>query len=186
MADFDQITDLVLPKLSAQFLDRALAQRLETVDARSLVNALARAERLGYDVSDIVVERMPDKPEQVVPSLQGVMPPDFAPTNGQFSEAPAQQLPAQEKQAAATFMSAPTKPGQPNWLAGLPPVPREGPGGIHYCSECRRPCSAFSALQYVSSVHILVSYYDQTLLGKVAVVVAPANSSITAPKEGSM
>lgn len=149
-ADFDQVSDLVLPKLGPQFLDRALARRLETIDARSLVNALARAERLGYDVSDIVVERSPDKPEQVVPSLKGIISPDFAPSS-QYSTFPAQQQPMQEKKKTPTVTPSRPRPNQPNWIAGLPPVPLQGPGGLWYCTDCRRPCSGQQALEYVSA-----------------------------------
>ncbi|KAG5750488.1 hypothetical protein H9Q70_006880 [Fusarium xylarioides] len=64
-SDFDELADLILPRVSTQFLDRALARRLETIPARQLVNALARAERLGYDIKDIVQEHN----EHVIPSL---------------------------------------------------------------------------------------------------------------------
>ncbi|KAF4493310.1 hypothetical protein FAGAP_10567 [Fusarium agapanthi] len=67
-SDFDELADLILPRVSTQFLDRALARRLETIPARQLVNALARAERLGYDVKDIVQEHN----EHVIPSLHSL------------------------------------------------------------------------------------------------------------------
>lgn len=170
--NFDQMTDLVLSKLSPQFLDRALARRLETIDARSLVNALARAERLGYDVSDIVVERLPDKPEQVVPSLQGVIPPDFPSSNEQHSGHPTQQQPMQGNKMTPAPVPAPApnhpKSRQIDWMAGLPPLPSEGPGGIQYCNDCRRPCSGQLALQYVGAFQIQIPVYfamDQSVLG---------------------
>jgi hypothetical protein len=155
--NFDQNTDRVLSKLSPDFLDKALARRLETIEARSLVNALARAERLGYDVSDIVIERAPGKSEQVIPSLQGVLPPDFHSQNAtHFSEHPHQQGPAHfQTPHQQGHPVAPPKAQSKNdrsWMAGLPPVPHVGPGAILYCSDCRRPCSGEKALVYVSNL----------------------------------
>ncbi|KAF6796395.1 hypothetical protein CSOJ01_13213 [Colletotrichum sojae] len=53
-ADFDAVADVIISKASTSFLDKALAARLPTIEARHLVNALARAERLGYDADDVV------------------------------------------------------------------------------------------------------------------------------------
>ncbi len=55
--DLNEIADAILEKVDDQFLDKALEKRLRTIDARSLINALARAERLGYEDSDIVDDR---------------------------------------------------------------------------------------------------------------------------------
>ncbi|KAI1300291.1 hypothetical protein F5Y03DRAFT_231076 [Xylaria venustula] len=63
LADF---SDQILNNCSDEFLDKALEQRLKTIDARSLINALARAERLGYESSDV----LEDRPERVVPAVQ--------------------------------------------------------------------------------------------------------------------
>ncbi|OTB08735.1 hypothetical protein M426DRAFT_160647 [Hypoxylon sp. CI-4A] len=52
--DMDELADEILDRVSEHFLDRALERRLRTIEARSLINALARAERLGYENSDIV------------------------------------------------------------------------------------------------------------------------------------
>ncbi|KAI2471201.1 hypothetical protein F4781DRAFT_387664 [Annulohypoxylon bovei var. microspora] len=52
--DLDELADEILDKASDYFLDSALERRLKTIDARSLINALARAERLGYENSDII------------------------------------------------------------------------------------------------------------------------------------
>ncbi|KAK5632948.1 hypothetical protein RRF57_008662 [Xylaria bambusicola] len=64
--DLDDMASVILEKCSDKFLDKALEQRLKTIDARSLINALARAERLGYENSDI----LEDQPERVVPAAQ--------------------------------------------------------------------------------------------------------------------
>jgi hypothetical protein len=52
--DIDDVADLILAKASNAFLDKALEMRLATIDAKPLLNALARAERLGYDAQDLV------------------------------------------------------------------------------------------------------------------------------------
>src|SRR4051812_26286103 len=61
--DLDSIADLLLEKASDRFLDKCLEKRLLTIEAKPLVNALARAERLGYDRTDIILE---DRHERVV------------------------------------------------------------------------------------------------------------------------
>ncbi|KAJ8110969.1 hypothetical protein ONZ43_g5736 [Nemania bipapillata] len=55
--DIDEIAAVIFEKCSDEFLDKALEKRLTTIDARSLINALARAERLGYENSDILDDR---------------------------------------------------------------------------------------------------------------------------------
>ncbi|KAK8056335.1 hypothetical protein PG993_001562 [Apiospora rasikravindrae] len=52
-ADLDSVADAILDKASDAFLDKALERRLATIDARSLIDALARAERLGYESNDV-------------------------------------------------------------------------------------------------------------------------------------
>jgi len=52
--DIDDVADLILAKASNAFLDKALEMRLATIDAKPLLHALARAERLGYDSQDLV------------------------------------------------------------------------------------------------------------------------------------
>ncbi|KAI3329362.1 hypothetical protein HD806DRAFT_282894 [Xylariaceae sp. AK1471] len=64
--DIDEIAGAILERCSDQFLDRAMEQRLKTIEARPLINALARAERLGYESSDI----LEDRKEKVVPAAQ--------------------------------------------------------------------------------------------------------------------
>ncbi|GAB0136062.1 hypothetical protein EsDP_00004379 [Epichloe bromicola] len=78
METLDRVSDILLPKLSNDFLDRALDKRLSTIRARSLVNALAKADRLGYDERDTVEERR-DGTEHVIPHLK----PDLAQTPAQ-------------------------------------------------------------------------------------------------------
>ena len=52
-ANLDSLTDVILAKASDRFLDAALEKRLPTIDAKPLINALARAARLGYEPDDI-------------------------------------------------------------------------------------------------------------------------------------
>ncbi|KAI1208711.1 uncharacterized protein F4807DRAFT_429069 [Annulohypoxylon truncatum] len=59
--DLDELADEILEKASDYFLDCALERRLKTIDARSLINALARAERLGYENSDIIEDHKKDE-----------------------------------------------------------------------------------------------------------------------------
>ncbi|OLN88061.1 hypothetical protein CCHL11_00213 [Colletotrichum chlorophyti] len=68
-SDLDQLADRILSKASSSFLDKALVARLPTIEARRLVNALARAERLGYDAGDIIEN------EHVIPSVPGIATP---------------------------------------------------------------------------------------------------------------
>ncbi|KAF3062261.1 hypothetical protein GL218_03272 [Daldinia childiae] len=56
-ADLNEVANDVLEKASDYFLDQALEKRLRTIDARSLINALARAERLGYENGDVLDEQ---------------------------------------------------------------------------------------------------------------------------------
>lgn len=70
-ADLDDIADILLEKASNRFLDKALERRLRTIEAKPLIHALARAERLGYEPSDIIEDNervVPDVPQYAVPS----------------------------------------------------------------------------------------------------------------------
>lgn len=52
-ADLDELAECILSKASVHFLDKALERRLKTIEAKKLINALARAERLGYEPGDV-------------------------------------------------------------------------------------------------------------------------------------
>ncbi|KAK2937718.1 hypothetical protein FoTM2_000936 [Fusarium oxysporum f. sp. vasinfectum] len=141
-SDFDEVADLILPRVSTQFLDRALARRLETIPARQLVNALARAERLGYDVKDIVQEHN----EHVIPSLHSL---------------PVQPQPQPMEPRTNTALSARQYHTPPVASQTLPPpmqyvnepatqtptkYPSELPGLV-WC-KCGWPCASQAALDY--------------------------------------
>ncbi|TLD11031.1 hypothetical protein PgNI_05914 [Pyricularia grisea] len=66
-ADLDVVSDTILAKASHSFLDKALELRLRTIEAKPLVDALSRAERLGYESNDIV-EQDNNHQERVIPS----------------------------------------------------------------------------------------------------------------------
>ncbi|ROW15281.1 hypothetical protein VPNG_03007 [Cytospora leucostoma] len=69
-ADLDQLADRILAKASNSFLDKALQLRIKTIEAVPLINALARAERLGYESSDVVEEKGPAAPAAGAKPLQ--------------------------------------------------------------------------------------------------------------------
>lgn len=92
--DLDEVSDSILNKCSNYFLDKAVERRLKTIDARSLINALARAERLGYENSDVLDDQrekvlstapstnlnqnqrntQPSQQRQIAPTPQGSRP----------------------------------------------------------------------------------------------------------------
>ncbi|KAL7912039.1 hypothetical protein GGI35DRAFT_444225 [Trichoderma velutinum] len=71
--DLDEIADLIGPKLGIQFQDRVMATRLETIGAQDLINALARAERLGYHINDVVKKKPGPGAEIVIPSISALL-----------------------------------------------------------------------------------------------------------------
>ncbi|KAF4336945.1 hypothetical protein FBEOM_9189 [Fusarium beomiforme] len=142
--DFDELADLILPRVSTQFLDRALARRLETIPARQLVNALARAERLGYDVKDIVQEHN----ERVIPSLHSLpvqpQPQPTGPvTNTALSLRHYHPPPVASQQAPPPSMQYANVPS-----AQTPEMndPLNFPG-LAWC-DCGWPCASQAALDY--------------------------------------
>ncbi|KAI1382289.1 hypothetical protein F4677DRAFT_401536 [Hypoxylon crocopeplum] len=103
-SDLDELARDIIEKASDHFLDQALDKRLRTIDARSLINALARAERLGYENSDILDE-------------QSEEPSKFNPAPAQFNPAP-NPISVEPHPRAQSKPSLP--PGQQG--RGLPPV----------------------------------------------------------------
>ncbi|KAL7945967.1 hypothetical protein V8C42DRAFT_322097 [Trichoderma barbatum] len=72
--DLDEIADIIGPRLGTQFQDRVMATRLETIAAQDLINALARAERLGYHINDVVKKKKPGPGgENVIPSISALL-----------------------------------------------------------------------------------------------------------------
>ncbi|KAF7545146.1 hypothetical protein G7Z17_g9401 [Cylindrodendrum hubeiense] len=148
--DFDEIADLLLAKVSPNFLDKALARRFETIPARQLVNALARAERLGYDVQDIVEE------EHVIPSLHSLIVPSIPSAPIPSQSVPSQSTPRSSSTGPVSAQAAPpalTVPGSSQrtqqGVAGKPALTssKPNPGGVIYCT-CGWPCSSTKAQEH--------------------------------------
>jgi hypothetical protein len=149
--DYDDVSDLILSKASPRFLDKGLARRLETIDARSLVNALARAERLGYDVQDIIEKGPNDRSEHVIPSTTSVQQStnnaqfnNHVDNNKQKQSTPSQTVVGQPAGPSTTMLkpSFPQTPGTPN----ATPDPALF---LCLCRSCERPCSSPEALRFV-------------------------------------
>ncbi|KAF5967456.1 hypothetical protein FBULB1_11205 [Fusarium bulbicola] len=141
-SDFDELADLILPRVSTQFLDRALARRLETIPARQLVNALARAERLGYDVKDIVQEHN----EHVIPSLHSLpvqpQPQPMGPLTNTTLSAAQYSTPPVASQTPPSSMQYGNKPA-----AQTPSKSSRELAPIAWC-KCGWPCASQAALDY--------------------------------------
>ncbi|KAI5456171.1 hypothetical protein BGZ63DRAFT_367516 [Mariannaea sp. PMI_226] len=135
--DIDEVADLLLTQASTNFLDKALARRLETIPARQLVNALTRAERLGYHERDIIREGRGGL-EHVIPSLSSLtLPP-------QAKYAP----PSCNGPSASYLPFAPHPPSTK--LPGVQdakPVDKSSYSNLFFCS-CGWPCSSPQALEY--------------------------------------
>ncbi|KFA46995.1 hypothetical protein S40293_08998 [Stachybotrys chartarum IBT 40293] len=148
--DVDEIADLIYSRASNGFLDKGLARRLETIPARQLVNALARAERLGYDVKDIVEEGQANGAEHVIPSIalanqSHAFGPHASPALSQSaSPAPVAAAPT-AMMTAQPMRQAPAVAQTPQPQAALQDTIQDG---LCYCSICRRPCSGQPALRY--------------------------------------
>lgn len=99
--DFDDVADLIINKFSDDFLDKCLAKRLRTIEAKPLINALAKAERLGYEPGDIVEG---DQHEHVIPqeAYPGASTTAAAGTNGLAQCRSAQQPPQSQAQPYPT------------------------------------------------------------------------------------
>lgn len=78
--DIDDVAPALLAKASNAFLDQCLALRLQTIDAKPLIEALAKAERLGYNPDDILVNG--GQQETVIPNghVPVMTPPARAPS----------------------------------------------------------------------------------------------------------
>ncbi|EWG37522.1 hypothetical protein FVEG_01108 [Fusarium verticillioides 7600] len=127
---------------------QALARRLETIPARQLVNALARAERLGYDVKDIVQEH----DEHVIPSLHSLpvqpQPQPMGPLTNTTLSAAQYHTPPFASQTPPAPMQYDNKP------ATQTPAKFQTPAkltpelaAITWC-KCGWPCASQAALDY--------------------------------------
>ncbi|KAH9909205.1 hypothetical protein F4778DRAFT_218566 [Xylariomycetidae sp. FL2044] len=101
--DIDEVGDAIIEKASESFLDKAMAKRLRHIDARSLINALARAERLGYDKNDL----LEDQKETVIPTMNDWQSANFPPAN-----MPAAAPQPQQQRQHPSHSRAPAPPAQ--------------------------------------------------------------------------
>lgn len=146
--DLDDIVEFVSGKASDEFLDKLLARRLETIEGRQLINALARAERLGYNAEDIIEQNGQVGREHVIPSLPHARPPALmTPTPHHQTPQSAPMIPSQGRTAApqhypgtAAGMAVSSAASSAEHLDRL---------GVVHCDRCWRPCSGAEALQYV-------------------------------------
>ncbi|KAI6785620.1 uncharacterized protein J7T54_005954 [Emericellopsis cladophorae] len=145
--DIDELADQILSKASPAFLDKAVAQRLETATARNLVNALATAERLGYTIDDYVEEKGPNsEKETVTPDVRGLY--------------------KQVQQSSQHSSSATPVHGLPNGGQHI----SVGQQGISLlvCPTCTRPCSGPRALEYHQRKGVCRDAFDIAKVGKTA------------------
>lgn len=160
--DVDQLADLILSKASIAFYDKCLEKRLKTIDAKRLINALARAERLGYEISDVQEEEEEDN----TPALQAQgLPPQTSslllPTSGQVLH------------CGICFRRFPA-PSAYNYHVKHKVCTRSpsSPGGFKYnCQHCGQGFTTPVALQYVSTVapinkNSLLTYLSSTIQTK--------------------
>jgi len=124
--DLDFIADQIIAKASDSFLDKCLEKRLLTIEAKPLINALAKAERLGYDPSDMVQE---DQHERVI--AREAYPGAGSPATSGY----AQQHPPR---------TAPP-PAPPSFTSSNPQM---------QCLKCFRTFTHTNAFDYVSSFKI--------------------------------
>lgn len=151
-----------------------MATRLETIGAQELINALARAERLGYHINDVVKKKPGPGGETVIPSISTLltslppmlphhihgggpsppMPPPGPPQQSQPYQVSQSQHPAPLVVNRTNTLQRPSTASQappvatPNGKTSQPT--RDLTSGISYCGMCHRPCSSSDALSYVS------------------------------------
>ncbi|PTB67047.1 hypothetical protein BBK36DRAFT_1117440 [Trichoderma citrinoviride] len=138
--DLDEIADLIGPKLSTHFQDRVMATRLETIGAQDLINALARAERLGYHINDIVKKKPGTGGESVIPSINTLitsLPPQMPP-HQMHGGAPPPPMPPHPGQGPPQQPHHPAYPPHPPQQYGVPqthqhpnPMPMNGAAVPH-------------------------------------------------------
>ncbi|KAK4187116.1 hypothetical protein QBC35DRAFT_249730 [Podospora australis] len=92
-ADIDKVADVIIEKASDEFLDKCLEKRLLTIEALPLTNALAKAERLGYEPNDAIPEQPRDRTShEAYPGAAAAAPPNGYQAHN--SQPPPQSQPA--------------------------------------------------------------------------------------------
>ncbi len=141
-ADLDAVADYIVDQASDAFLDKCLEKRLLTIEAKPLINALARAERLGYEQGDLVDVRnqgeqvMPHQSYQTLPGLAQVTPAPFAPSPSNFQ---------------ATTPTPPQPMYSPQPAPPMSPESKENKNrDLMQCGRCYRTFVYAAAFQHVS------------------------------------
>lgn len=130
-SDIDAVASRLLSKASDSFLDAALELRLKSIDAKRLINALARAERLGYEPSDVQDEEDDHSASHAPVHLERAMP------------SPATQLPIVQPVSRQPGAQPPLQPApQPAPQPGAPAA------GVMYCKLCFRKFVHQSAFEH--------------------------------------
>ena len=142
-ADLDAVADYIVDIASDAFLDKCLEKRLLTIEAKPLINALARAERLGYEQGDMVDVRnqgeqvMPHQSYQTLPGLAQVTPAPFAPSPSNFQ---------------ATTPTPPQPMYSPQQAPPMSPESKENKNrDLMQCGRCYRTFVYAAAFQHVCS-----------------------------------
>ena len=157
--DLDAVADAILAKASDEFLDKALEIRLATIDARSLINALARNERLGYESTDAERNTAPaPAPAQPAPHPLPTSPPQQA----HCPHAAYPPPPAYSMQGQPNTMPNPSQPPAPSQRPHHPQHNQQVPAGSGgrrslQCQLCWRKFQAESAYEFVSVFNLYVT-----------------------------
>jgi hypothetical protein len=162
--DIDELTEVLLNRASDKFLDKALEKRLNTIEAKSLLNALARAERLGYDAADILEEH---NHEQVIPAPPPQQPPPKAhrpsvqlTTSSSSSPQPIPTAPPTQHSVQPQPQPAARSPPQPTAAPSLAVTSTRPPPALTslHCPLCSRVFNTFSSYTHVSQTGLVICH----------------------------
>ncbi|KAK4126624.1 hypothetical protein N657DRAFT_662782 [Parathielavia appendiculata] len=140
----DQVADLIISKASDAFLDRCLEKRLLTIEAQPLINALAKAERLGYEAGDMI---QGGQNESVIP--KEAYPGAAVAANG-FQSGPAQSQPSRPPLQCMKCFRTFTHTSACDYHAVYDvcrQVPPTANGFQHSCSHCGQGFAHVNELQ---------------------------------------
>jgi hypothetical protein len=164
----DELTEKLLASASDEFLDRALIKRLETVDAKVLVEMLAQAGRLGYGNNDMVdadeIVQPVDAPMRRQSSVDEPLQPEQQSAPLQIElvhpDLQKQTLPPMSRD----YLSSPRLKDQMHPLPPMqymPPGPPQQqvalptraivPANKHSCPDCGQTFAQSAGRKYVSS-----------------------------------
>ncbi|KAK0641650.1 hypothetical protein B0T16DRAFT_393901 [Cercophora newfieldiana] len=171
VADIDAVADRIIAKASDSFLDKCLEKRLLTIEAKPLINALAKAERLGYDPADVVQE---DHHERVIPqeAYPGAGPAPSTSFSQQRTSLPPQPVqsytpPAPTTQCPRcfrtfTYPEAHSYHMRNNVCSAQPPTAE---GFKHACGPCGQGFTTIEELQAHGDSRVCGGYSSKTPRG---------------------